>query len=46
MVKDPTRLFKFVGEFGVVGHKNTKTEQKFNSGVMVIRPNKDVAKRL
>merc|ERR1719233_985695 len=46
VVQDPSRLFKFVGEFGVVGHRNTKTQQKFNSGVMVVRPNKEVAKRL
>ena len=45
-MQDPSRLFKFVGEFGVVGHRNTKTQQKFNSGVMVVRPNKEVAKRL
>jgi len=46
VVKDPTRLFKFIGEFGVVGHRNTKTQQKFNSGVMVLRPDKKVARRL
>jgi len=46
VVQDPTRLFKFIGDFGVVGHRNTNTDQKFNSGVMVLRPDKEVARRL
>jgi len=46
VARDPTRLFKFAGDFGVVGHRNTDTEQKFNSGVMVLRPDKEVARRL